>query len=97
MLTRHAFAAAFLCLAAGANAQQPAALQQRPSLQQLLNAGYDLKAVHDTTGPCGNQPGNQTQACRRELYFLQSPRKDIVFRCERGIWNGQAVTDCTRL
>lgn len=94
MLARSVLASAFLCLAAAAAGQAPAA---PPSLQQLLSAGYDLKAVVPSTAACGNQPANRTQSCRRELYFLQSPRKDIVFRCERGTWNGAPVTDCTRL
>lgn len=95
---RLAAAAALLAFApAAASAQQGAAQPARPTLQQLLDASYDLQAVVATTAPCGNQPANRTQTCRRELYFLQSPRKDIVYRCERGPWNGQSVTDCTRV
>lgn len=107
MSARYLLASAALCLAAAAAAQprpappRPAQAQAQPQgqpqLQQLLSAGYDLKAVLASTAPCGNQPGNRTEICRRELYFLQSPRKDIVFRCERGTWNGTALTDCTRL
>ena len=94
---RPAAAAILLLLASGAAAQQPAGQPAQPTLQQLLDASYDLQAVVPTMAPCGNQPANRTQNCRRELYFLQSPRKDIVYRCERGPWNGRSVTDCTRL
>ena len=94
---RFAAAAALLAVAPAAAAQQGTAQPARPTVQQLLDASYDLQAVVATTAPCGNQPANRTQTCRRELYFLQSPRKDIVYRCERGPWNGQSVTDCTRL
>ena len=97
MLIRPAAAAFLLALAPAAAAQQPAAQPARPTLQQLLDASYDLQAVVPTMAPCGNQPANRAQNCRREIYFLQSPRKDIVFRCERGPWNGQSVTDCTRI
>lgn len=96
MLIRLA-AAALLAIAGTASAQQPAQQPARPTLQQLLDASYDLQAVVPMMAPCGNQPANRTQNCRRELYFLQSPRKDIVYRCERGPWNGQSVTDCARI
>ncbi|HZG08263.1 MAG TPA: hypothetical protein VEZ70_04695 [Allosphingosinicella sp.] len=89
-------AAAVLTLlwsAAGA-AQQPAA---NPALPQLLSAGYDLKTVLLSAGPCGNQPDNRGQSCRREVFFLQSPRKDAIFRCELGTWNGQPVQECIRI
>ena len=99
MLIRLVPAAALLALALApaVAAQQAPAQPARPTLQQLLDASYDLQAVVPTTAPCGNQPANRTQNCRRELYFLQSPRKDIVYRCERGLWNGQSVTDCSRI
>jgi Flp pilus assembly protein TadG len=91
-------AAAFaLCLSTAAAAQQGAAPPARPTMQQLLGAGYDLKAVELTTGPCGNQPANRTQQCRREFHYLQSPRKESVFRCEIGNWNGRVVQECTRV
>lgn len=96
MPIRLAAAAALLAIAPAAAAQQPAP-PARPTLQQLLDASYELQAVVPMTAPCGNQPANRTQNCRRELYFLQSPRKDIVYRCERGPWNGQSVTDCARI
>jgi hypothetical protein len=90
-------AAFFLCLSTAAGAQQPAAQPQRPTLQQLLAAGYDVKSVQLTTGPCGNQPANQAQQCRREFHYLQSPRKETLFRCELGAWNGQLVQECNRV
>lgn len=86
-------ALAALLLGAQAAAQQP----QQPSLQQLLSAGYDLKSVLLSSGPCGDQPANRGQACRREILFLQSARKDAVFRCERGTWNGLPMQECLRL
>lgn len=76
---------------------QPAAPAPKPNLQQLLSAGYDLKAVTPADGPCGNQPANQAQRCRREYYYLQSPSKDAIFRCELGLWNGRIVQDCNRV
>jgi hypothetical protein len=91
-------AAAFaLCASTAAAAQQPAAAPPRPMMQQLLDSGYDLKAVELTTGPCGNQPANRAQQCRREFHYLQSPRKETVFRCELGNWNGRVVQECTRV
>ena len=96
MLIRIA-AASVLCSGAAAAAQQAAAPPQRPTMQQLLSGGYDLKAVELSTGPCGNQPQNRTQQCRREFHYLQSPRKETVFRCEIGNWNGQIVQECTRV
>jgi hypothetical protein len=94
MAFRIAVAAAALLWSAAAAAQQPAA---KPTLQQLLSAGYDLKSVLLSTGTCGNQPANRTQSCRREIYFLQSPGKDAIFRCELGQWNGGPVQDCIRI
>ena len=89
-------AAAFVLFSSAAAAQQPVAPQQ-PTLQQLLSAGYDLKAVALSTGPCGNQPQNRAQQCRREFHYLQSPRKETLFRCELGNWNGRVVQECTRV
>jgi hypothetical protein len=86
-----------LTASVAAEAQQPAALPAKPALQQLLSAGYDLKAVVPSDGPCGNQPANQAQRCRREYYYLQSPRKDAIFRCELGLWNGRILQDCNRV
>lgn len=91
----------FLAIAAlpwsfAAAAQQPAQ-PAKPTMQQLLNGGYDLKSVQLSSGPCGNQPANRGQACRRELYFLQSPRKDMIFRCELGTWNGAVLQDCLKV
>jgi hypothetical protein len=100
MLIRILVAAA-LSWSGFAAAQQPAARPApppaKPTLQQLLSSGYDLKTVQLSTGACGNQPANRTQTCRRELYFLQSPRKDAVFRCELGTWNGLPLQDCLRV
>jgi hypothetical protein len=95
MLIRIAAAIA-LMTGVAAEAQQ-AAQPAKPNLQQLLSAGYDLKAVTPAEGPCGNQPANRTQSCRREYYYLQSPRKDAIFRCELGLWNGRIVQDCNRV
>jgi hypothetical protein len=92
-----ALAAASLASAAAA-AQQPAprpAPPPRPTMQALLNGGYDLKSVLPGSGPCGNRPDNRAQACPRELYFLQSPAKTNVYRCELGLWNGVRMMDCT--
>jgi hypothetical protein len=95
MLIRIAAAIALITsVAAEAQQGSPPA---RPGLQQLLGAGYDLKAVVPSDGPCGNQPANQALRCRREYYYLQSPRKDAIYRCEVGLWNGQIVQDCNRL
>jgi acetyl esterase/lipase len=94
MLTRIA-AALLLCSGTAAIAQQAAA--PPPTFQQLLSAGFDLKAVELSTGPCGNQPAYRERQCRREFHYLQSPRKDTVFRCEMGDWNGQLVQECTRV
>jgi hypothetical protein len=89
-------AAAFaLMTSVAAEAQQ--APPPKPGLQDLLRAGYDLKSVTPAEGPCGNQPANRTQSCRREYYYLQSPRKDAIFRCELGLWNGRIVQDCNRV
>ena len=96
MFARHVFAVAALLAAAGAAAQQPAA-PQKPTLQQLLSAGYDLTAVVPSTGPCGSQPAAAAQVCRREYYYLQSPRKETLFRCEVGLWDGRVVGDCNRV
>ena len=87
-------AGAFILLASAAAAQQPAQ-PPRPTIPALLNAGYDLKAVIPWQGPCGNQPANRSQVCNRELYFFQSPQKNMVFRCELGLWNGAKMVDCT--
>ncbi len=97
MFARTAFASAALCVGAVAAAQQPAASPQKPSMQQLLGAGYDLKAVTPSTGPCGSQQPAAAQTCRREYYYLQSPRKDAVFRCEIGLWDGRVIADCNRV
>ena len=99
MLTRIA-AALLLCSGAAAFAQQPAArapAAQMPTFQQLLDGGYELKAVQLTTGPCGNQPTNRARQCPREFHYLQSPRKDTVYRCELGDWNGRLVQECRRI
>ena len=93
-------AAFFLCSGTLAAAQQPAAqapAAQMPTFQQLLDSGYDLKAVQLTTGPCGNQPANRARQCPREMHYLQSPRKDTVYRCEMGDWNGKLVQECRRV
>lgn len=92
-----AAAAAFTLLWSAAGAAQQPAASANPRLPQLLSAGYDLKTVLLSTGPCGNQPDNRGQSCRREIYFLQSPRKDAIFRCELGAWNGQPVQECIRI
>jgi hypothetical protein len=97
MFARSAFAAAAVCLGAAAAAQQPPAQPQKPSMQQLLSAGYDLKAVTPATGPCGSRAPAAGQTCRREYYYLQSPRKDMLFRCELGAWDGRLVADCNRV
>jgi hypothetical protein len=94
MLIRITAAIALLTSVAAEAQQAPPA---KPGLQQLLAAGYDLKAVAPSEGPCGNQPANQAQRCRREFHYLQSPRKDAIYRCEVGLWNGQIVQDCNRL
>jgi hypothetical protein len=96
MLIRTA-AALLLCSSTAAAAQQATALPQRPTLQQLLSAGFDVKSVQLSTGPCGNQPANRAQQCRREFHYLQSPRKETLFRCELGTWNGQLVQECNRV
>ena len=90
------FAALFLSAQAAAQAQT-AAPPPAPTLQQLLNSGYDLKTVLLSAGPCGDQQANRGQSCRRELLFLQSARKDAVFRCELGTWNGRVMQECRRL
>jgi hypothetical protein len=90
-------AALSLTTSFAAAAQQPSGAPARPNLQQLLSAGYDLKAVTPAEGPCGNQPANRGQLCRREYYYLQSPRKDAIFRCELGLWNGRIVQECNRI
>ena len=90
-------AAAFALMTSVAAEAQQAAPPARPGFQQLLSAGYDLKAVAPSQGPCGDQPANQGLRCRREFYYLQSPRKDAIFRCELGMWNGQIVQDCNRV
>jgi hypothetical protein len=94
MLIRIAAAIALVTSVAAEAQQAPPA---KPNLQQLLGAGYDLKGVTPSEGPCGNQPANQGLRCRREFYYLQSPRKDAIYRCELGLWNGQIVQDCNRI
>jgi hypothetical protein len=89
--------AAAFALTTGVAAEAQQAPPAKPALQQLLSAGYDLKSVTPADGPCGNQPANQAQRCRREYYYLQSPRKDAIVRCEVGLWNGRIVQDCNRL
>ena len=90
-------AAAFALMTSVAAEAQQAPPPAKPGLQQLLSAGYDLKSVTPADGPCGNQPANQSLRCRREFYYLQSPRKDAIFRCELGLWNAQIVQDCNRV
>jgi len=97
MWKKTAMLAAALCLGASAAAQRAQPQPQAITIQQLLNNGYDLKTVILTTAPCGNQPDNRARLCNREIYFLQSQRKDFLFRCEMGLWNGTSTTDCRRM
>lgn len=67
----------------------------KPSLQQLLDSAFELKAVIRGTAPCGNQ--SPQEACAREFYYLQSPKKDVLYRCELGVWDNQLRTQCNRV
>jgi hypothetical protein len=94
MIKETALAIAALAAATGAAAQAPAPQPQRPNIPALLNAGYDLKAVMPSRGPCGDQPANRAQTCVREVYYFQSPNKNMIYRCELGPWNGGRIVDC---
>jgi hypothetical protein len=85
--------ASALTFSAILNAQQS---EPAITMQQVLAARFNLVSVLATTAPCGNQPLNRSQSCSREIYFFQSPEKNMLVRCEVGLWNGRANTDCRR-